>query len=145
MDHERARADFIGLRDGDLPEEDRRALEEHLAVCAECRADWEAYCMTVDGVSGLRVLPPPADFADRVARNLDRGRTRAALDQLNLTGVRVAVLTLVLIMLFVMAYLTYLLLFSAPAPSGAQTHEQGDYHIIGPVKVQTQPAPDDRR
>ncbi len=139
MDHERARADFMEHRDGDLPEEERRALEEHLAGCGDCRREWEAYCRTVDGVSGLRVIATPADLARQVRREIERREGRKPLGQISLMGVRVAVLSLVLIMLLFMAYLTYLLLFSAPPPDGARSHDRGDYHIIGPVKVETHP------
>ena len=75
MDHERARADFMEHRDGDLPEEERRALEEHLAGCGDCRREWEAYCRTVDGVSGLRVIAPPADLGSILPPERPRNRT----------------------------------------------------------------------
>jgi anti-sigma factor RsiW len=146
MDHERARADFMGHRDGDLPEAERQALEEHLAGCPDCRREWEAYGRTVDGVSGLRVIAPPSDLVRQVTRAIERREGRRPFGQLSLMGVRLAVLSLVLIMLLLMAYLTYLLLFAAPEQKGgARSHEHGDYHIIGPVKVETHPEKKDGR
>ena len=56
-------------------------------------------------------------------------------------GLRIAVLSFVLVMLFLLMYLTYLFLFAVPEkpPVDAKSRDNGDYHIIGPVNVETHP------
>jgi anti-sigma factor RsiW len=142
MDHEDARAGFTGYHDGELAEGDRRSLEEHLATCTDCAAEWDAYRKAVEEVSGLRTIAPSEGFARQVALAIElRGRRRTS-GGLSLVGVRVAVLSLILIMLFVVAYLTYLLLFSSPeAPKPpvdpATKHTHGEVEVIGPIHVET--------
>lgn len=144
MDHEAARSLFTGYHDGDLREADRAALEEHLALCGECRAEWEAYRRTVGEISGLRVVPLPDDFGERVSRAIEERRRRRLIGVFSYLNIRVIVLLVVLIMLFVMAYLTWLLFAGAGGAggAGASRHDRGDYHIIGPVRVETQPPPE---
>ena len=144
MDHESARACFTGYHDGELPEGERLALEEHLAACPDCTAEWGSYRRAVEEVSGLRVLQPPEGFARQVSLEIERLGRRRARGGLNLLGVRIAILSLILLMLFIMAYLTYLLLFSSPEPpekpvDGATVHTQGDIEVIGPIRIEQSP------
>jgi anti-sigma factor RsiW len=141
MDHENARAGFTGYHDGELTDGDRRSLEEHLATCTECAAEWDAYRKAVEEVSGLRTIAPSEGFARQVALAIELRGKRRPFGGLSLVGVRVAVLSLILIMLLLMAYLTYLLLFSTPetpkAPVNPATkHAHGDVEVIGPVHIE---------
>jgi anti-sigma factor RsiW len=150
MDHESARAGFTGYHDGELAEDDRRSLEEHLAGCADCAAEWEAYRKAVEEVSGLRVIAPSGDFARQVALAIELRGKRRTFGGLSLVGVRVAVLSLVLIMLLFMAYLTYLLLFSSPEPpkppvNGATKHTHGSVEVIGPIHIEQGTEPKEQR
>ena len=144
MDHESARAGFTGYHDGELSDADRRSLEEHLAACAECAAEWDAYRRAVEEVSGLRVLAPSEHFARQVALAIELRAKRRSIGGLSLTGIRIAVLSLVLLMLFVLVYLTYLLLFSEPdakkqPTDGAKKQTIGEVEVIGPIHVEQGP------
>jgi anti-sigma factor RsiW len=148
MDHESARAYFTEYHDGELADADRRALEEHLSSCAACSSEWDTYRRAIEEVSGLRTLAPSEDFARQVSLAIElRAARRRNRGGLSLTGVRMAVLSLVLIMLFIMAYLTYLLLFAAPEKPNppvdpATKHTHGDVEVIGPIHMQPPPEPE---
>jgi anti-sigma factor RsiW len=149
MDHKSARACFMEYHDGDLAEGDRLALEEHLATCADCTAEWDAYRRAIEEVSGLQVISPSENFAREVALAIElRGKRR--FGGLSLVGIRVAVLSLILIMLLLMAYLTYLLLFTAPDPSKAPfnpatKHTHGDVEVIGPIHLEPPSKTDEKK
>jgi hypothetical protein len=59
---------------GDLTAAERRELNEHLAVCAECRATLDAYTTQRQLFSGMRQVPPPRDLAPRVRSGIESGR-----------------------------------------------------------------------
>jgi len=150
MDHESARAFFTGYHDSELPDGDRRSLEEHLAACPDCAAEWDAYRKAVEEVSGLRVIAPSENFTRRVSMAIEMRGNRRGFGGLSLQGVRLAVLSLVLIMILLMAYLTYLLLFSSPEVpkqpiEGATKHTHGDVQVIGPIHADPQPAPEKKQ
>ena len=52
--------------EGDLPIGERGPIEEHLAGCARCSAELEAWRVLFVDLSGLPSPAPRADFADRV-------------------------------------------------------------------------------
>jgi predicted anti-sigma-YlaC factor YlaD len=140
MDHESAKAAFMAYHDRELADGERRSLEEHLASCPDCRAEWAAYSRTVGEVSGLRVLAPPANFARQVTLAIEQRGRKPLRGSLSLNGMRIAILSLILIMLLFTAYLTYLFLFTPPETSGqsvdgATKHPHGDLQVIGPVKL----------
>ena len=145
MDHESARAAFMAYHDRELPADERRALEEHLAACPDCRSEWEAYSRTVGEVSGLRVLSPSADFVRQVSDAIELRRAKRMKGGLSLNWMRVALLSLILILLGVLVYLLLTELANlgdaGPDPGGATKRQQGDLQIIGPVQLQQEPAP----
>lgn len=52
--------DLLGqMLDGELPDEERRRLEEHLESCAECRELWETLRQVADTLPRLAELEPP--------------------------------------------------------------------------------------
>ncbi|OGL29508.1 MAG: hypothetical protein A3G44_07880 [Candidatus Rokubacteria bacterium RIFCSPLOWO2_12_FULL_73_47] len=72
-----ARKLFSALLDEALAADERRALDAHLAGCAECRRERERFHGTVALVRGLEPARAPAGFVDRVlaaARPLPRWR-----------------------------------------------------------------------
>jgi len=72
-----ARELFSALLDEALAADERRALDAHLAGCAECRRELERFHGTVALVRGLEPARAPAGFVDRVlaaARPLPRWR-----------------------------------------------------------------------
>ena len=68
--HEHYRDDLSAYIDGELPANERRALEEHLDGCAECRA-LETRLRSVDGAVRLHPVGPvpnlTGDIMDRIA------------------------------------------------------------------------------
>jgi len=140
MDHERVKASFTCYHDGNLSEEDRRILEEHLAVCDDCRKEWETYCRTVGEISGLRDIVPPHDFARHVVQEIRRRKVGESFVEKSLLGIKIAVLSFVLMMIFLLVYLTYLLLFAGPGTNnrpqgGATERDAGSYRVIGPIQI----------
>ncbi|HEY3352907.1 MAG TPA: anti-sigma factor [Polyangia bacterium] len=74
LDHEQTQERFDPYREGDLPDEERRAVAAHLAECAPCR---EAYERFLGAMSLLATLPPkaaPDNFVDKVKGQI---RTRS--------------------------------------------------------------------
>ena len=69
-----------GLVAGTLSRADREALEQHLAVCAECRADVEAARLLAKPVAALsRSIEPPHDLWPRIERRIEPSRLRSRL------------------------------------------------------------------
>jgi anti-sigma factor RsiW len=66
---------FSSSVDHELTAEESRALEEHLEVCADCRARWTSFSLTVQLVRRLPQVEPPPTFVGRV---LDRVRAYEA-------------------------------------------------------------------
>jgi len=52
--------------EGDLPPGERRPVEEHLAACARCSAELDAWRVLFADLSGLAAPAPRAGFSDRV-------------------------------------------------------------------------------
>jgi hypothetical protein len=62
---------------GDLNEDERRHLDEHLDACAGCRATLAAFSDQRRIMAGLRHAPPPRDLGARVRTGIERGRFAA--------------------------------------------------------------------
>ncbi len=70
MTCDEAREAFSELYDGILSGSRLVELSRHLDGCAACRAEWDAFRMTVRGVAGLGLEEPPLDFAVRVRQQV---------------------------------------------------------------------------
>jgi anti-sigma factor RsiW len=70
--HEAYEADFSDYYDKSLPAERARAVEAHLAGCAQCKKEYERFRGTVGALSGLNRVPAPPDFDDHVAETIHR-------------------------------------------------------------------------
>lgn len=71
MDHEGATSRFSSYLDGEIPDAERIALEQHLAGCAPCRTELEAFRRTVGGLGALRrTAPAPQTFLPRIQRQI---------------------------------------------------------------------------
>jgi hypothetical protein len=57
---------FLDLEDGALAEDERRALDAHLATCASCREDLARYRATVAWLHTVEPVRAPVGFVDRV-------------------------------------------------------------------------------
>jgi anti-sigma factor RsiW len=54
-----------------LPKRDALEVEEHLAVCARCSAEFETWRLLFEELDALPALGPHAGFADRVMRGVE--------------------------------------------------------------------------
>jgi anti-sigma factor RsiW len=63
--------------DGELPANDGRRLEEHLALCPSCRAELTSLHRVVDGLRRLERTAPPPALAQHVQRRIALDSTRA--------------------------------------------------------------------
>ena len=57
---------LIDFLDGDLPEERRRHIEEHLAFCPPCLTYLETYRVTIQLTRRLPDVPPPPELLERL-------------------------------------------------------------------------------
>ena len=62
MDCQAARGSFSEYLDQRLPSEQRSMLEDHLALCQECRDEWRAYQRVFNSVAGIREEPALREF-----------------------------------------------------------------------------------
>jgi predicted anti-sigma-YlaC factor YlaD len=105
MDCEHAKELFIAYHDGDLSNRERLDLEKHLGECEACRNEWEAYLKTMKGISGLHRLKPSEDFVSRVKQTIGRRSRGRFFGESNQNGMRFAIISFVLILLVLLAYL----------------------------------------
>jgi anti-sigma factor RsiW len=68
--HEAFEADFSDYYDRALPAARVRELDEHLAGCERCRAEYARFREAVGAVSGLGRVAAPQDFSARVAETI---------------------------------------------------------------------------
>lgn len=75
-EHARARDSFSGLLEGDLPDEDRRFVDQHLRTCIVCRTELEHMRRTLGTLVGLRAKAPPTFLADIQTQIHERSKGR---------------------------------------------------------------------
>jgi len=76
MDHQTAAEMFSGYIDGELGGSARSDLEQHLAVCIQCRTDLEEFRRAVGGLGRLKNSAPPT-FLPQIQKQIfvrSRGR-----------------------------------------------------------------------
>ena len=108
MDHEKARELFTDYLDGELAEQDRTALEAHLAGCEECREEWKSFSKTVGEVSGLLRMAAPETFVRDVEQKIRRRSRGRFFSDGRSYSLQFAVVSFILIVLFIMAYVVAL-------------------------------------
>ena len=69
MDHQAAADSFSSYLEGDLPEEVKLALEQHLAICIQCRTELDAFRKALGGLGTLR-QPAPERFLPQIQRQI---------------------------------------------------------------------------
>lgn len=87
MTHEEVFSLMMDALDDALAPAGADRLEEHLAVCADCRAEWSVLQLVDDVLAGAPTIPAPAGFAERVSARLVAAswpRTLGALFTLSL-------------------------------------------------------------
>ena len=65
---------LLDFLDGDLPEERRRILEAHLALCQPCLNYLETYKVTIQLTRRLPDIPPPPELLERLKAALREER-----------------------------------------------------------------------
>lgn len=78
-DHESMKDRVFALHDGELPPADRAETERHLAACAECRSELDAWKRAAPALFPSLREEPPASFADRVMERLEPSWPRKSL------------------------------------------------------------------
>jgi anti-sigma factor RsiW len=74
--HGRVQAGFSSYLDGDLPDEERRFVEAHLAVCIQCRTELQRLRKAVQSLGGLRARAPGSFLRDIQNQIHQRSRGR---------------------------------------------------------------------
>ncbi len=80
---------FSEYLDGQMAGAGRKALEAHLADCAECRGELELWRRTIRAVSELPEHRVPAGFGERVAQSIGAGQAPAGGRRLTVLWARV--------------------------------------------------------
>jgi len=76
MDHQKAAELFSSYLDGELAGGARAELEQHLAICIQCRTDLESLRRMLGGLGSLK-RSPPETFLPEIQRQIfvrSRGR-----------------------------------------------------------------------
>jgi hypothetical protein len=96
MDHERVREDFVDRLTGNLAPERSRAIDEHLASCAECRAETERLREMWAELGNLRA-PAAAGGAGRVGRLVEARAIKPAVQGSSWSAPRIVLATAALV------------------------------------------------
>jgi anti-sigma factor RsiW len=62
--HARAQAAFSAYFDGEISDDERRTLEQHLSVCIQCRTELTRFKATLSQLGDLRARAPSSFLAD---------------------------------------------------------------------------------
>ena len=61
--HEKLESRLSEFLDGTLEAAERKAVEEHLQWCAQCRRELERLRAVLEQAQGLRTISPPRDLS----------------------------------------------------------------------------------
>ena len=90
MTHEEAFALMMDALDGVLSPAGKEALDQHLALCQDCSAEWRSLQWVDEVLASAQAVPAPAGFGLRVQASLEAPswrRTLGALFALSLGSV----------------------------------------------------------
>jgi anti-sigma factor RsiW len=62
--HARVQGNFSAYLDGEMPDAERKAVDEHLAVCIQCRTELTRLKTAVQQLGGMRERAPNSFLAD---------------------------------------------------------------------------------
>jgi predicted anti-sigma-YlaC factor YlaD len=77
MSCQTVREQFDNRLDGRLSGPEQGAFETHLAGCADCRREWEAYANAWQALAHDKGMEPSFGFAERTLRRLNEPRVSA--------------------------------------------------------------------
>ena len=128
MDLEQAQELFSAYREGELPPDQVRALEEKLARDETAREEYERFCRAMDSLALLKsVEPAPEDFVEKLQRRMKR-RSGGRLFGVNRWGqvsrVPYELISLVLILIILSLYLVALPVVEVHHPSGPASGDE---------------------
>ena len=75
--HQEAQDRFDRYYEGDLPADEQRAMDAHLAECTACRESYQKLASTLGALARMKATHAPGDFLDAVQgriRKRSRGR-----------------------------------------------------------------------
>ncbi len=75
-DHARAQDNFSALLEGEIADDERRFVDQHLRGCIVCRTELERMRRTLGTLVGLRTKAPSSFLADIQAQIHQRSRGR---------------------------------------------------------------------
>ena len=103
--HEAAQAEFSDYCDEELAPPARAALEAHLAGCAPCRAELDAFRRTLAAMRGAAAAPPaaPPEFLDDLKAQIHR-RSRGRFFGQRRRGYRLELFSLVMLIVALTIY-----------------------------------------
>ena len=113
--HQRANEAFSAYVDGDLAPAERARLDEHLAVCTQCRVSLERFRRTVGRLGALR-RTAPGDFLAGVQAQINRRSRGRFFGKRHLLFGRIPFEWLSLAM--IVAMLVYYIVFLQSSPTG---------------------------
>lgn len=76
MDHAQAQSTFSDYVDGTLPDRDRAEVDQHLAVCIQCRTELESFRRALRALGGMKQHAPPSFLPDIKQQIYRRSRGR---------------------------------------------------------------------
>jgi anti-sigma factor RsiW len=76
MDHAEAQNEFSDFVDGTLPDLKRVEVEQHLAICIQCRTELAAFKKTLGTLGRLKQTAPPSFLIDVKQQIYKRSRGR---------------------------------------------------------------------
>ena len=62
--HARVQGNFSAYLDGEMPDAERKVIDEHLAVCIQCRTELTRLKTAVQQLGGMRARAPNSFLAD---------------------------------------------------------------------------------
>ncbi len=71
-EHELIEAEFSDYRDGILQPAERKAVDDHLAGCEQCRLAYDEFEQAVSALSDLHKMPAPQNFGVEVEDTIRR-------------------------------------------------------------------------
>lgn len=99
-------SEWMSIRlDGELTESEVKVLDEHLATCADCRAEWDTMQRTTALFSDVPFAAPSPLFAERVMARVQQRASRFMV----LRGMTALLLGIIVLMAVVMVPLRALL------------------------------------
>ncbi len=100
-------SEWMSIRlDGELTESEVKVLDEHLATCASCRAEWDAMQRTAALFSNVSFAAPSPLFTEKVMTRVQRRTSRFMI----LRGMTTLLLGIIVLVAVVMVPLRALLL-----------------------------------